>query len=461
VLGRSGCTLMAQSKQITVIGCGAIGLPVAVAFASRGAEVLGIDIDATQVRKLASAELDLLDEGLEEALQDSLAKGNIRFERSLPRYSGKRIFVLAVPTPVDQQNRWIRKSLDEAFNQVLSFARDQDLLVIRSTVPVGTARSLAAVAKNNNLALHVAACPDRSVAGTSFKDQFSVPHIIGGVNDRSAELAAKEFGRLGAVRLVRNAETAELLKLFANIQRDVTFALANQFAMICDELDVEFDDLVNAASDRYPRFGIARPGYVGGPCLPKDAYLLAQSTPERLDLVALPLCAREVNSGVLTHWTRIICDYIKSLSSHRAPVIAILGMAFKGEPPTRDQRGSMGQYLAANLHQQVPNAEVRTWDPESTDNKRTAFEAIENADVVIIANNHRRILDLAPIKLASMMRHGGTIFDLSGTRRKMPNYLPGGISFRCFGGGRHPQRHTHPIGQSSADEELQNCSLEG
>jgi nucleotide sugar dehydrogenase len=432
---------MAKDVQITVIGCGAIGLPVAVAFASRGANVLGIDTNLTLVEKLASGELDLIDEGLEDALQSSLAKGNIRFEQSLTRYSGMRAFILAVPTPVDEQGRWVHDSMDEALRQVLSFARDEDLVITKSTVPVGTSRSLAREAKKTNLALHIAACPDRSVAGMSFKDQFSVPHIIGGVTDRSAELAAKEFARLGAIRVVQNAETAELLKLFANVQRDVTFALANQFAMICDELDVQFNELVKAASDRYPRFSIAAPGHVGGPCLTKDVYLLAESLPRRHDLIALPFCAREVNLAFSSGWTQIICENLKELS-HEAPAIAILGMAFKGNPRTREQRASIGKFLAMNIRRQIPDAEIRTWDPELTNGRTTALKVADNADVVILANNHHKIMNLSPKKLASIMRRGGTIFDLSGTARKLVDDLPNNVTFRSLGNLQRRERES-------------------
>ena len=233
-----------QSGQIVVIGCGAIGLPIAVAFASRGADVLGIDNDAQVIARLAAGDPPLLDEGLEEAMKRCLAARNIRFAQSLELYPGRRAYVLAVPTGVDDRGRWIRANIDDAFAQVLSFARDDDLVAIKSTVPVGTARSLATTSASLGHKLHVASCPDRSIAGVSLRDQFAVPHIVGGITDRAAEMAAREFARLGPVRVVQNAETAELLKLFANVQRDVTFALANQFALICDHLDIAFDELV-------------------------------------------------------------------------------------------------------------------------------------------------------------------------------------------------------------------------
>jgi UDP-N-acetyl-D-mannosaminuronic acid dehydrogenase len=424
--------IVGENVQIVVIGCGAIGLPIAVAFASRGADVLGVDNDAQLIAKLAAADSQLLDDGLQEAMKRSLAAGNIRFAQSPGHYPGRRVLVLAVPTPVDDRGRWVRESIDDAFAQALSFARDDDLLVIKSTVPVGTARSLATRSRDIGRKLHVAACPDRSIAGMSFRDQFALPHIIGGVSDRAAEMAAKEFARLGAVRVVENAEAAELLKLFANVQRDVMFALANEFALICDNLDIAFDELVKTAKEGYPRFDVANPGWVGGPCLPKGAYLLAESVPGRPDLVSLALRAREANVAILTRCTRAINECAKRLPH---PVIAVLGLAFKGRPPTRDQRCSLGNHLVATLAKQIPGAVIRTWDPEAMNPQGTALETVEGSDILVMANNHSQVLALPPKELASVMRSGGTIFDLSGAPREAPNDLPNDVDFRSLGSG--------------------------
>jgi UDP-N-acetyl-D-mannosaminuronic acid dehydrogenase len=432
-----------ETVQIAVIGCGAIGLPIAVAFAARGAEVVGVDHNAQLVAQLAAGEPELLDEGLHEALKTTLAAGNLRFAQSLGSHANRRVFVLAVPTPVDEHGRWMRSSMDDAFAQVLAVAHEDDVVAIKSTVPVGTARALAAASRQSGHELHVAACPDRSIAGMSLRDQFAIPHIVGGVTERAAERAAHAFAWLGAVRVVPNAEAAELIKLFANVQRDATFALANQLALICDHLNLPFDEVAAAATQDYPRFTIADPGWVGGPCLPKDAYLLAESMPGRRDLVSLGLSARETNLALLTHCAAAIADCAQRLPK-AAPVIAILGLAFKGRPPTRDQRGSMGSHLVARLCEQLPGAEIRTWDPEAKNRQRTALQTVARADVVVLANNHARIIDLAPAKLAAVMRPGGTIFDLSGTRRAMPTDLPNGIDFRWLGGGRLTARERPP-----------------
>jgi len=125
---------VAEAVQIAVIGCGAIGLPIAVAFASRGAEVLGVDNDAQVIAKLAAADTQLLDDGLQDAMKGSLAAGNLRFEQSLGHYSDRRVFVLAVPTPVNDRGGWIREGIDDAFAQTLSVAQDDDLAVVLNAV---------------------------------------------------------------------------------------------------------------------------------------------------------------------------------------------------------------------------------------------------------------------------------------------------------------------------------------
>ncbi len=427
---------MGPSGQIVVIGCGAIGLPIAVALASRGAEVVGIDNDPQLVARLAAADPRLLlDDGLEEATKQCLATGNIRFAQSLDLSAHRRAYVLAVPTGVDDRGRWIRSNIDDAFAQVLSVAREDDLVVIKSTVPVGTARSLATRSASLGHKLHVVSCPDRSIAGMSFREQFAIAHIVGGITDGAAQMAAQEFARLGAVRVVKNAETAELLKLFANVQRDVTFALANEFALICEHLGIGFDELVAAAKEGYPRFDVARPGWVGGPCLPKDAYLLAQSVADRSDLVSLALRAREANRAILTLCSRAIVERAKQLP-HGSPVIAVLGLAFKGQPPTRDQRGSLGSELVAVLRQELPGTAIRTWDPEAVPAQGSALDTAKGADIVVMTNDHRHLRAVASIDIAATMRPGGTIFDLSGAARETPTDLPNGIDFRCFGKSR-------------------------
>ncbi len=160
---------------------------------------------------------------------------------------------------------------------------------------------------------------------------------------------------------------------------------------------------------------------------------MAESVPGQPDLVSLALRAREVNLAILTSCAAAIDECARQLPH---AVIAVLGLAFKGRPPTRDRRGSLGNHLVATLAKQTPGAVIRAWDPEAINLQKTALEMVEGADIVVMANNHSQVLALAPRELAAVMRPGGTIFDLSGVPRETANNLPNDVDFRSLGNGR-------------------------
>ena len=132
-----------------------------------------------------------------------------------------------------------------------------------------------------------------------------------------------------------------MVKLFCNVQRDVTFALANHFALISEALGLDIAEIEHAATAAYPRFHLSRPGPVGGPCLPKDTLLLDLSVDGRHNSPALALTARQVNLFVLDHVLVAIADHLAETAPAN-PVIAVLGLAFKGDPPTRTRAAGSG-----------------------------------------------------------------------------------------------------------------------
>jgi UDP-N-acetyl-D-mannosaminuronic acid dehydrogenase len=144
---RGACPLSAgtgsKDVQLIVIGCGTIGLPLAIAFAERGFEVLGIDIDRSRVAALSDATAAGCDAEVAEGLKAAIGEGRIAFAESLPPAVGRRAFILAVPTPVDATNRPVLLDVEDAFRTAAAEAREGDLIIIRSTVPIGTTRPLA------------------------------------------------------------------------------------------------------------------------------------------------------------------------------------------------------------------------------------------------------------------------------------------------------------------------------
>jgi nucleotide sugar dehydrogenase len=416
---------------VVVIGCGTVGLPLAVAFATRDVEVLGVDTDAERIAALEGGRLDVAEAGVADALRGSIAAGRLRFAPSCDRAARRRAYIVAVPTPVDGQRAPDTASLQAACAAAVACARDDDLLVIRATVAIGTTRRIAQEIAARGRTVAVACCPDRSVAGRSFHEQFSVPHVVGGLDAAGTRDAGRLFQSLGRVVEVSTPEAAEAVKLFCNVQRDVTFALANHFALISEALGLDLAEIERAAAAEYPRFHLSRPGPVGGPCLPKDAWLLEHSLIRRRDAPALALAARQVNASVLDHVVAAIADHLTE-TAEANPVVAVLGLAFKGDPPTADTRGGFGTALVERLRGQWPTATVRTWEP-SVDGGIPIESVLLGAEVAVLANEHPLLKGLDIAAAARAMRTGGVIYDVCGGLDRVRAVPPNGVRLRIFG----------------------------
>ena len=389
-------------NDVIVIGCGGVGLGLAVALASRGSRVLGVDTDRARVDLLTSG-VTGEDPELAGALQAAMASGGLAFATA-PN-AGARAWVIAVPTPVGADHRLDERPLLAALETVLVHARPGDLVAVRSTVPVGHTRKLAAPAAGRGLLF--AACPDRTLAGAAFGEQLTVPQVAGGLDDAAGAAAARLLGTVGEVTLVKSPEAAETLKLFANCWRDAQFALANEMAMYCEAVGVDFDEVRLAGSMGYARFAPPRPGPVGGPCLTKDVHLLAQSAG-----APLFVAARAANERLADH---VAAQALEAAGAQPGPArIAVLGLAFKGDPPVTDRRGSFGEGLLARLRGMLPGAAVIGWDPVGAPGEGLA--ATRGAHVVILANDHPA---LAEPGLLDRCAPDAVVLDLCGLARTM------------------------------------------
>ena len=260
-----------------------------------------------------------------------------------------------------------------------------------------------------------------------------MPHIVGGIDGAATRAAAALFARLGATVAVSSPEAAEAAKLFANVQRDVTFALANELALASEALALDFGEIVAASRQGYARFALARPGPVGGPCLSKDGALLAHSPRGSFGLAR---AARAVNESLLDHVMQAVARHV---GARAHPVVAVLGLAFKGDPPSADRRGSFGVALAARLRADLAHATLRLGEPTSDDPaERDLDRAVAGADAVVIANDHPLIRALDPPTLARRLREGALIYDACCALAPAALALPNAVALRRIGEGQAP-----------------------
>jgi len=412
--------------EVVVIGCGVVGLGFAVALASRGVQVLGIDSNASHVRGLNAGVAGIDDAGLGAALRGALAGGTIAFATSVIPAQRPRAWVLCVPTPVDDDKRLDERFIEAALGTVFLTAHADDLVIVRSTVPVGHTRKQAVRLQKRGL--RFVACPDRSVAGRAFEDQLSSAHIVGGMDDAASRAAAAVLAPLGTVITVSSPEAAEALKLFTNVWRDARFALANEMASFCASAGLDFDEIRAAGRTGFDRFDIPRAGPVGGPCLTKDVYLLAQSAEAAGADVPLLLAARQVNDELAYRW---IGDIVAEARAHSPRVaIAVLGLAFKGVPQTRDRRGSFGVALLERLRAALPEADVRSWDPAENAPDDDGVGAVSGASFVVLANDHPALRDPRRLERCAP---GAVVFDICGV---LAGEMRADLQIRRLGGGR-------------------------
>lgn len=425
---------------VCIFGLGLVGLPLAALLVAREFTVIGVDTDTALVAALQSGDArHHHGDGVRAAL--IAAAGRIRFTTRSPVPGRAEIYVVAVATPADAERGFDRRQFDEVSEALERCVRPRDLVIVRSTVPIGATRELASRLAD----VDVACCPDRSVAGNVFDDIQHLPQIVGGVTPRATARAADLFASMGIdIVAVQNADAAEAIKLVANAQRDAQFALANEVAMMCDAAGLDAHHVLESGARSYPRHWLPTPGPVGGPCLIKDTFLLAESVAVRGVRPELALAARRVNGRVVAHAAAFIARHV----AHREPpdsppVIAILGVAFKGIPETAVVQGSFVGPLREALAAEMSGCLFRGWDAVVPPGEierlglepfERAAAAVAGADVVVLANNHPTIAALPFARFAPSLRAGALIYDLWGWERVAAWHLPAHLACRAFGG---------------------------
>lgn len=413
-----------RSKQIAVLGLGFVGLTLAVSLADVGYRVVGVDSDQKVVETLRSSRPHIHELGLESILKFHLAK-NLSISTTVEREDSD-VYVICVPTPIDNGKKPNLSHIREASKYLAGLLKRDDMVIVRSTVPVGTTRNFVLPILEEGSGLRgggdfsLAMAPERTVAGQALKELRELPQIIGGLDTNSSELATNFFRRLTPTIVnVHSLEAAEMVKLVDNTYRDLTFAYANELALICDRFGLNVSELVKAANEGYTRnrIPIPSPG-VGGVCLKKDPYILIYASNEAGYHPKLSTAAREVNEAMVDH---VIGKIEKFCTSHgknfRKMKVFIMGFAFKGVPETSDTRDSATLDLVSKL---LPNGSTLFgYDPVVTREEIARFsvepssiaEGFGGADCVLVMNNHYSYAKLDIYPLLESMNKPAMFFD--------------------------------------------------
>lgn len=425
-----------MSADTTVIGLGYVGLTLAVAMAEAGMTVVGVEQDANRRAALAAGRVDIHEPGLAEAIVRHLASARLTIAATPPQC---RAHIVCVGTQSADQDGMAQ--LTQAVTGVAAALAAGDLVILRSTMPVGGTRKIVAplLAERD---VHLAYCPERTAEGAAVAELAHLPQIVGGLTTTATEAAGTLFERMGVdVLTVSTPEAAEISKLSANALRDLVFAFANETAKLAEAAGADVAEIVRVTNEGYPRAGLARPGPVGGPCLTKDPTLLVDSATALGSHAHLANLARSINAQIPAHALQTI---IAEWGDRPAPRrILLAGLAFKGRPETSDTRGSPTGALLQICRVHWPDAEYVGADPWVSDaDARRAFDipaqwplhrAAHGADIVVLNTNHAGFSALDPVELAANMGPGGLIYDFWAQLQIGETQLPGGVRYRAFG----------------------------
>ncbi|MEM2963189.1 MAG: nucleotide sugar dehydrogenase [Candidatus Anstonellales archaeon] len=365
--------------RISVIGIGRVGLPLALAFASKGVQVIGMDINEKYLQILRSKKMPFMEEGAEEILVKELGK-NFTVTSNLADAMVSENIILTLGTPVDEHMNPDFSQIDSVLEKMLPYLRKGHLIILRSTVSPGTIDYITAYIEENSpfkvgKDIFLAFCPERLAEGKAIKELFSLPEIVGANDNKSKERAVEIFKRIKKEIYTTTAINAELLKLFTNMYRYINFAIANEFMIIAEQFGADIYQIVELSNKNYPRGGPKNPGLTAGPCLFKDGFFLTS----KIAFPELIAAAWKINETIPSY----LVERIKDFTTIRGKKVALLGLTFKAD--SDDTRESLSFKLIKILKRE--RAKVVLHDP-FVKNDESIDSVISGADVLIIATAH-------------------------------------------------------------------------
>ena len=400
---------MVGFERIAVVGLGYVGFPAAVSFALRGLIVAGIDVDKSKVDSINGGRCPSEEQAVCEAYFKAWSSGRLKAYSSYDPIREADAIIFALPTPV-KRGVVDLSILESAVERTAGLLKRGVLVSIESTVPPGTTRRLASrIEEITGFRLgrdfYMVHVPERIAPGKSLEEMAAIPRIVGGLDEASTRLGLELYSVVNSSPIPATAEEAELSKLVENSYRDLNIAFANFIALTAERVGVDAWHVIRLANS-HPRVNVHLPGAgVGGPCLTKDPYMLANVGASIPGSELLTL-ARIVNDLMPWHMVELT---LKALGDHGIEVsgarVTVLGSAYKGgigdtraSPSERIVRGLLG-YGA-----RVVVSDPYTSESYGAEYTRDPYDAVRGADAIVVATDHPEYRSLDWHRVARLAR---------------------------------------------------------
>jgi UDP-N-acetyl-D-mannosaminuronic acid dehydrogenase len=392
-----------MSRSVTVVGLGRVGLPLALSFADRGLEVIGVEREPAVLEAIAAGRMPYRETGTQELLERVLeanrsgagqpapSRTSGRFERTRTVQDAARAdhIVLTLGTPAHVHIEIDMSQIKQVVDDLLPVLREGQSLILRSTVAPGTTDWVAGYIEQRRgfrvgEDLFVAHVPERIAENHFLEEIASLPCIVGGVGEGSGAKAAELFSVFGTEIVQTTPVQAELAKIWTNILRYTQFALPNLLMMEAEQYGANVFEVIDLINRDYPRGGIAQPGLTAGACLRKDFTF----SEERSSAPGMLLAVSRVHETVPLFLVKGLKARLGD--SLRDRKIAVLGLTFKRD--SDDERDSLSFKLVRLLEREL--AHVARHDPHVAAGSEPLEAALDGAEAVVVATNHSAFEDL-------------------------------------------------------------------
>ena len=397
-----------MTDTVCVVGLGYVGLPLAVAFDQEGKDVVGYDVDERKVERLSAGVDTTGDLG-----DEVIAEGDVWFTTSPSAIGDADYVIVTVPTPIDDMQNPNLAYVEAAGETIGEYVHPGTTIVLESTVFPGATEDVLVPAIEETSGFtageefYVGYSPERASPGDTGRGVRDVRKIVSGMNDEVRDDLVRLYGSIvdAGVYPAPDIQTAETAKVIENVQRDMNIALVNELSIVCENMGLKTEEVLDAAATKWNFHGDYRPGLVGGHCIPVDPFYLVYRSEREGFSPKLILQGREINKYMPKHVADLTLRGLnqcgKVLQESR---VLVLGLSYKpnvGDIRTSEISGVIDQLTEFGV-------EVVGYDPHADgDACRESFGievqeelSFEGFDGLVLATAHDefRSLDLETVK---------------------------------------------------------------
>jgi len=370
---------MIDGNFVSIVGgAGHVGTPLGLALSSKGYNVILIDKNKENIKKINQGEMPFIEEGCTKLLKKMISKKKIFAVPELSKVKRCKYIIVCLGTPINNELEPNLKNFINFFYNLKQYLNNNHIIIIRSSIYPGICNKVFNIIKDR--CKNLSYCPERIAQGKSLKELPKISQIISGKNTKSKLESGKIFKKVCKKIIYTKIIEAELMKLFSNAYRYINFSISNQFYMICKNQNLDFFKIRKIMRDDYKRNeNIPMAGFTAGPCLLKDTIQLSSFYNHKF---SLGLTAMSINESL----PKFLIKELNKKYDLKKKTVGVLGLSFKAE--NDDIRDS----LSIKLLKKLKSKKIKTLQSDEYYKDKKSVDKnvlIKKSDIIIIATPHK------------------------------------------------------------------------